>query len=81
MTLKEALRIVKGRYGLLAPEVDARGKMRYVVAAERELRAIPEVADPESGIAIFAPEVKELARGAITIEALVRRKSPGLFRA
>jgi hypothetical protein len=80
MTLKEALKIVNGRYGLLAPEVDASGKMKYVVAAERELRAIPEVGDPESGIAVLALEVIELARGTTTIEALVRRKQPELFR-
>jgi hypothetical protein len=53
--------------------------MMYVVAAERQLRAIPEVNDPSHGIAISAPEVIELARSAITIEALVRRKNPELF--
>jgi len=49
-------------------------------AAERELRAMPEVNTPEDGIEILASEVMELARGATTIEALVRRKSPELFR-
>jgi hypothetical protein len=52
----------------------------YVVAAERELRAMPEVNSPEDGIEVFAPEVIKLARGVTTIEALVRRKNPGLFR-
>jgi hypothetical protein len=80
MMLNEALEIVGGRYGLLEPYVEATGKMMYVVAAERELRAIPEVVYPERGIAIFAPELIELARGATTIEALVRRKNPELFR-
>jgi hypothetical protein len=81
MTLDEALKIVNGRYGLFEPYVEASGKMMYVVAAERELRAIPEVDHPERGIATFARELIELARGAITIQALVRRKNPELFRA
>ena len=81
MKLSEALEIVRGRYGLLEePYIPASGKKMYVVAAERELRAIPEVVYPERGIAIFAPELIELARGATTIEALVRRKNPELFR-
>lgn len=80
MMLNEALEIVKGRYGLLPAYVQASGKMMYVVAAERQLRAIPEVNNPAGGIAMFAPEVVELASGAITIEALVRRKNPELFR-
>jgi hypothetical protein len=79
MMLAEALEIVKGRYGLSQSYVQASGKMMYVVAAERQLRAIPEVNNPSGGIAIFAPEVVELARGATTIEALVRRKNPELF--
>ena len=81
MMLSEALEIVTGRYGLLPPYVAASGKMMYVVAAERQLRAIPEVNNPEGGIAVLAPEVIELASGAITIEALVRRKNPELFSA
>jgi hypothetical protein len=79
MMLSEALEIVKGRYGLLESYMTASGKMMYVVAAERELRAIPEVNDPEHGIAIFAPEVIELARSATTIKALVKRKNPEIF--
>jgi hypothetical protein len=55
--LTEALEIVKGRYGLLPSYVQESGKMMYVVAAERQLRAIPEVNNPNGGIAIFAPEV------------------------
>ena len=62
-----------------SPDVPANGKKMCVVAAERQLRAIPEVDDPNGGIAIFALEIIELARGAITIEALVRRKNPELF--
>jgi hypothetical protein len=80
MMLNEALKLVAGRYGLLEPYVDGSGKMMHVVAAERELRAMPAVVCPEGGIAIFAHEVRELARGATTIEALVRRKNPELFR-
>jgi len=79
MTLSEALEIVEGQYGLLPSYVAASGKMMYVVAAQRQLRAIPEVNNPDGGIAIFGSEVIELALGAITIEALVRRKNPELF--
>jgi hypothetical protein len=80
MMLDEALEIVEERYGLLPSYVAASGKMMYVVAAERQLRAIPEVNNPEGGIAIFAPEVVDLASGATTIETLVRKKNPELFR-
>ncbi len=79
MTLDEALKIVKERYALRNGYVTAAGVMMHVVSAEKELKAIPEVKLHESGIALFAPEVIELARGAITIEALVRRKNPELF--
>lgn len=67
------------RYGLLKSYVGATGKLLYVVAAEPELRAMAAVTFPESGIALMAPEVIELAQGAITIEGLVRR-SPELFQ-
>jgi hypothetical protein len=81
MTLSEALEIVRGRYGLLVERyIPASGRKMYVVAAERQLRAMPEVNTPEDGIEILASEVMELARGATTIEALVRRKNPELFR-
>jgi hypothetical protein len=80
MTLDEALRIVKNRYGLRDSFVSGAGLMMYVVAAENELRAIPGVHQPESGIALLAPEVIELAKGAITIESLVRSKNPEIFR-
>lgn len=63
----------------MPPYVAANGKMMYVVAAERQLGAIPEIPNPDGGIAIFASEVIELASGAITIEALARRKNPELF--
>ena len=79
MTLDEALKMVGDRYGLRDSYVTATGQMMYVVSAEKELRAIPGVNLPESGIALLASEVIELARNAITIEALVRRKNPGLF--
>lgn len=79
MTLDDALDIVKGHYGLLDSYVSAHGKMMYVVKAESELRAIPGVNSPKSGIALFASEVKELARGTTTIAELVKRKHPGLF--
>jgi hypothetical protein len=79
MTFDEALKIVKDRYGLLDTYVTTSGMMMYVVKAEPELRAIPAVKLPESGIALLAPEVIDLAHGAITIEALVRRKNPELF--
>jgi hypothetical protein len=77
--LDEVSKLVKARYGLLGGYVTEGGRRFYVVAAEPELRAIPEVVCPEHGIAILASEVIELARGAITIEALVRRKNPELF--
>jgi hypothetical protein len=77
--LTEALEIVRGRYGLLASYVQASGRMMYVVAAERQLRAMPEVNSPRGGLAMFASDAIELARGATTIEALVRRKNPELF--
>jgi len=67
MMLKEALETVRQRYGLLPSFVTASGKMMYVVAAERQLRAMPEVNNPEDGIAVFAPEVIELARAASTL--------------
>ena len=41
---------------------------------------MPAVKLPNSGIAMLAPEVIELARGTISIEALVRKKNPELFR-
>ena len=81
MKLSDALEIVRGRYGLLEdPYMPASGKKMYVVAAERELRAMPEVNSPKHGIEILASELIELARGATTIEELVRRKNPELFR-
>jgi hypothetical protein len=80
MMLTEALDVVKGRYGLLPSYVAASGTMMYVVAAEQQLRAMPEVTNPACGIAIFAHEIVELARGAISIEGLVRRKNPELFQ-
>lgn len=80
MTLDEALDAVKDRYGVLNSYVDASGRMLYVVRAAKELRAIPAVKMPESGIALFAPEVIDLAREQITIEALVRKKNPELFQ-
>jgi hypothetical protein len=80
MTLDEALEVVKDRYGLLDSYVNAGRRMMYVVKAERELRAIPAVKMPESGIALFAPEVVDLARGTTTVEALVRKKNPELFQ-
>jgi hypothetical protein len=80
MTLDDALAVVKEKYALLDAYVTPSGKMVYVVAAVRELRAIPAVELPERGIALFAPEVIELAQGAATIGALVKRKNPELFR-
>jgi len=80
MTIDEATKIVNDRYGFLRSYVTATGKMFYVVAAEQELKAMPEVRLPEGGIAIFAPEVIELARGSISIGGLVRRKHPELFQ-
>jgi hypothetical protein len=79
MALDEALKIVKDRYGLLDSYITATGVIMYVVTAAQELRAIPGVTLPESGIALLASEVIELARGAITIEELVRKKNPELF--
>jgi len=79
MTLDEAVKIVKERYGLLKSYVAASGKMLYVVA-EPQLRSMPGVKFPECGIAISAPEVIELASGAITIDGLVKRKNPELFQ-
>jgi len=79
MTLDEALKIVKERYELRNAHVTAAGVMMYVVRADKELRGIPEVKLPDYGIALLAPEVIELARGAITIEALARSKNPELF--
>ena len=64
---------------MLASYVQASGRMMYVVAAERQLRAMPEVNSPRGGLAMFASDAIELARGATTIEALVRRKNPELF--
>lgn len=78
MTLEEALKVVKERYGLLESYLEG-SKMMYVVGAERELSAIPDVKLPEFGIALLAPEVIDLARDAITIEALARKKNPELF--
>lgn len=80
MTLDEALDVVKGRFGILDTYVSGTGHMRYVIGAERELRAIPVVKLPQSGIELLAPEVIELACSRISIEALVRRKNPELFR-
>jgi hypothetical protein len=79
MTLDEALGLVKNRCGLVGSYVNAGGQMMYVVKAEKELRAIPVVKMPESGIALFAHELIDLAHGAITIQALVRKKNPELF--
>lgn len=79
MTLEEALDAVKDQYGLLDSYVDATGRMLYVIGAAKELRAIPAVKTPESGLALFAPEVIDLARERITIEELARRKNPELF--
>lgn len=80
MTLEEALKIVEERYGLRETYVSAEtGKMIFVLRAECELRAIPPVKLPGSGIGLLAPEVIELAHGMTTIEALVRRKNPELF--
>ncbi|MGH9432353.1 MAG: hypothetical protein ACRD3T_12510 [Terriglobia bacterium] len=81
MTLDQALEIVKDRFGLLNTYVTTEGRMMYVVKAEQELRAIPAVKMPESGIALLAPEVIDLARGTITIEALVMKKNPEIFGA
>jgi urease gamma subunit len=79
MTLDQAFKIVGAKFGFLDAYC-ANGALMHVVAAERELRAMPEVNSPEQGIAIFTSEVMELARGAITVKELVRRKQPVLFR-
>lgn len=80
MTLDEALKVVKQRYGLRDAYVSKEsGKMIYVLSAERELRAIPEVKLPGEGIGLLAYEVVDLAEGTKTIEALVRKKNPDLF--
>lgn len=51
--------------------------MMIVVKAEAELRTMPEVLNPEGGIALFYSEVIELAAGNVTIQELVERKRPG----
>jgi len=79
MTFEEAMPLVEARYGLLRGYVNASGTMLHVIAAEKELRAIPGVKLPQYGIAIFQPEIVELASGVITIEGLVRRKHPEMF--
>jgi hypothetical protein len=79
ITLDQALRIVKDRYGLLDSYVAGTGMMMHVVRAERKLRGIPGVKLPESGIALLAREVIDLACGAVTTEGLVRKKNPELF--
>jgi tmRNA-binding protein len=79
MTLDEAVKLVKDQYGLLDSYVNASGHMMYVVKAQKELSAIPVAKMPECGIALFGPEVIDLARGAVTIESLVRKKNPELF--
>ena len=81
MTLGQALKVVERRYGLgKPPYLDERtGKMLYVVRAERELKAMPEVKLPEEGIALLAYEVRDLAEGNTSVAALVRKKHPELF--
>ena len=79
MTRAEALRLVKERYGLLDIYVSPRGQMFDVVAAERELQAIPEVEHPGCGLALLTSDVIALARGVVTIDSLVRSKNPELF--
>lgn len=78
MTLEEALKIVNERYGLQNAYVQD-GTMFYVVRAEAELSAMRAVKLPKCGIALTAPEVVDLARGATTIQELVRKKNPELF--
>lgn len=80
MTLDEALKFVKDRYGLLDTYVEAGGRMLFVVKAENELREIATLKLPGHGIALFANEVKELARRLTTIEALARMKHPEIFK-
>jgi hypothetical protein len=80
MTIEQAVKIVKDRYGLLTAYLDARtGKLMTIVKAEPELRAIPKVRWPDCGIALFQSEVIELARRDVTIRDLVKRKHPELF--
>jgi hypothetical protein len=79
MTLDDALRTLKERYGLGESYVSEAGTQIFVVNAEPELRAIPSVPLPTLGIGLLAREVKELAQGHVTVEALVRRKNPELF--
>jgi len=80
MTIQEAVKIVKDRYGLLSAYLDARtGKLMTVVKAESELSVIPEVGWRTSGISLFQSEVIELARGDVTVRDLVKRKHPELF--
>ncbi|HME00671.1 MAG TPA: hypothetical protein VKM93_25485 [Terriglobia bacterium] len=80
MTIEEAVKAVKRKYGLLTSYLDARtGKLMTVVKAESDLKAIPEVDWPESGISLFKSEVIELANGSVTIRNLVQRKLPELF--
>lgn len=79
MTLDHALKTAKAAFGLRDVYVSEGGKMIFVLNAERELREIPAVKLPGSGIGLLAPEVIDLARGVTTIEALVRKKNPELF--
>jgi hypothetical protein len=80
MRTEEALEIVKKQYGLVTSYVDAAtGKLMRVIKAEDELRTIPEVKFPEGGIALFASEVMELARGNVSIRDFVERKNPEIF--
>lgn len=80
MKLDKALKMVKERYGLQETYIDEKsGKMIYRLGADHELRAIPAVKFPESGIDLLAPEVKDLSCGVTTIEALVRKKNLELF--
>ncbi len=78
MMLDQALEIVTERYGWRSTYVTTAGQVVYVVGAEKELGPIPGVL-PRSGIGLLAPEVTELARDTITVEALVRRKNPELL--
>ncbi|HXP86713.1 MAG TPA: hypothetical protein VN841_18425 [Bryobacteraceae bacterium] len=80
MTLDDALRILRERYGDWRSYVSEAGTLIFVVNAEPELRAIPSVPLPKLGIGLLAREVKELAQGRVTVEALVRRKNPELFQ-
>lgn len=79
MTIERAIEIVKRRYELLASYLDARtGKMMIVIKAESELREILGVKSPEGGLSLFYSDVKELARGDVTIRELVERKNPAV---